>query len=56
MNDFQEHTNCERAAMAALSYIGLALAALVLSAAALLTADWWTGMDVVAQVAARVSQ
>ncbi len=33
MNDFQEHTDCERAAMAALSYIGLALAALVLALA-----------------------
>lgn len=41
MDEFREHHEAERAAMSALAYIGLALTALVLSAAALITADWF---------------
>lgn len=56
MDDFREHHDSERAAMAALSYIGLALTALVLSAAAAITADWWTGFGVVAELIERVTK
>lgn len=56
MNDFQEHTDSERAGMAALSYIGLAMALVVGIGAASLIADYWTGLGVVAELIERVKQ
>jgi len=45
MNEHEQHFDAERAAMAALSYLGLALFVVVAVAAAALTADYWTGLD-----------
>lgn len=45
MNEHEQHFDAERAAMVALSYLGLALFVVVAVAAAALTADYWTGLD-----------
>lgn len=41
----KEAFDAERAAMAALSYLGLAIGLSVAVAAACLAADYWTGLD-----------
>lgn len=44
MNEHEQHFDAERAAMVALSYLGLALFVVVAVAAATLMADHWTDL------------
>lgn len=55
MDRHAEHHEYERGAMAALAYIGLALALLLCVAAAALVADYWTDLDVVQRVVEVIS-
>ena len=54
MDHHAEHSEYERGAMAAIAYIGMALALLVCVAAAALVADYWTDLTWARDVLAAV--
>lgn len=57
MNGSMEHTASERAALAMIGELLIGMAGVVvLVALGALTADWWTGLNVVEQLVAAVAK